>query len=132
MGSVMLMVSLSASGLFLVLLPTRLDDSGDSSFQGQLPETDAAELELPVETPRPAAAAAPVAEAHQELQLLELLRHLRGGRQCKLSFSAPAAARHAAFLKGIPRDASRACASSSVLAVVTIVMFIPLTLVTLA
>eukprot|EP01022_Parablepharisma_sp_SALTPOND_P023200 TRINITY_DN4827_c0_g1_i2.p1 TRINITY_DN4827_c0_g1~~TRINITY_DN4827_c0_g1_i2.p1 ORF type:complete len:927 (-),score=193.67 TRINITY_DN4827_c0_g1_i2:1921-4701(-) len=103
------------------LLPARLDHAGDLAPQRHVAEADAADAELAYECPRPSADGAAVVGAHPKLGLrLGLVSQRRPGQL----FSPPAFQ----ALKGMPSNFSRARPSSSVGAVVTMVMFIPLTL----
>src|SRR6185503_17561181 len=63
-GSVMFICRYLSSAL----LPAGLDDAGDVPGQGQLPEADAAHLELPQVPPRTAAPSAPRVLADGELR----------------------------------------------------------------
>src|SRR5215210_1393317 len=72
MGSVMLIESFSPSRP----LPARLDHAGQIALQRQIPQVDATQPELAVDTARAATDPAPVAVADLELQLLPLLRDL--------------------------------------------------------
>src|SRR5207237_9675478 len=105
------------AGVHVVELPGRLDDSGDLAAQCPVPEADAAHLEL---VQKGAAAPAELAariRAHLELRLpLQALR-LRHLREL---------GHEHAVRKGMPKYRSRARPSSSLLAVVTMVMFMPL------
>src|SRR5262249_34528775 len=101
-------------------LPARLDDTRDLALQGQLPEADPARLELPQVSPGPATELAPVIGARLELRRCVLLHDQRrlGHRHDSRN--------------GKPTWVSNAFASSSVCAVVTIVMSMPRTLSTLS
>src|SRR5690606_9587159 len=100
----------------LACSPRRLGDAGQLAAVSHLADADAAQAELAVHRLRPPAALAPGVGAHRELRLpgrLEdkrLLGHMN-------QFS----------LNGNPRCLSSALPSSSVFAVVTIVMSIPRT-----
>src|SRR6185503_1601685 len=108
---------------YLEVLPARLDHARNLARQGQLPEADPAHLELADVGAGPAAQAAPGVGAHRELRLA-----LRLGDHRQLGHS-PASYW---FRNGIPRCARSAFDSSSLLAVVTNVTFMPRSFSTLA
>src|SRR5262245_29352939 len=109
----------SATGSLImvsVLLPARLDHARDLALEGELSEADAAGLELPQVPAGPAAQLAAVVRARLELGRALLLHDQRRLRHFYDS------------LKGTPRCVKRALASSSLPAVVTMMMSMPRTL----
>src|SRR6185312_745063 len=109
----------SAIGSLYMALPARLDHAGHLALEGELPEADPAGLELPQVAAGPAADLAARVGARLELGRALLLHDERGFGHDQAS------ARN-----GTPRCVKRAFASSSVRAVVTIVMSMPRTLST--
>src|SRR5512135_2146502 len=104
--------------VMFIPLPARLGHAGKLSSKGELPQADPAQLELPVESARPAAARTPVVFPD-----IEFRRPFRLGDDRFLGqrlLSSLAYAR-----KGIPMSRSSSSPSSSVRAVVTMVMFMP-------
>src|SRR5262245_23433006 len=107
------------------LLPTRLGDARKRAFQREVPEADPAELELPEKPSRPPAPPAAAARADRELRFPNRL-----GDPCRCGHVHILPCQ---FLRnGMPSPARSARASSSVLAVVTMHTFMPLTFCTLA
>src|SRR5262245_49848477 len=117
-------------------LPARLDDARNLAPQSQLAEADAAHPEVPQEGPRPPTAVAAVVLPHFELRLLPRLGDERFGRH---SLSLDSFARCTRRLggnacrvgdqplrKGMFMSASSSRDSSSLLAVVTNVMSMPM------
>src|ERR1700683_581419 len=102
-----------------VLLPARLEHAGNFTAERQSAKTDTAHFKLPQEAARPAANAAAVAHANLELRLLLHLRELRISRH-----SSPQPR------SGTPSPRNNSRPSSSFLALVVKVMFIPLILST--
>src|SRR5262249_28588933 len=89
-------VSISAIGSVISLFPAMrsayspaaLGHAGHVAVEGELPETQAAQRELPHVRKRTAAQAAPVAQADLELRRLRLFRDLSSGghiSSCRLS-----------------------------------------------
>src|SRR5712691_2347147 len=107
-GSVMLMTCSS---------PRRLEHAGDLALQGAIAETDPAHLELAEKGAVAAAQLAAVVGAHLELRLEGEALRLRDLGKLGHDY---------AVLKGMPMWRSRARPSSSLFAVVTMVMFMPL------
>src|SRR4030065_1951266 len=105
----------------LGLLPARFYHAGELTPERQLPETDPAELELAVIGSRPPASRASV--VLPDAKLRGPLR-LRDDRFFCHSFCS----RERQARNGIPRRRRRSSPSSSLRAVVTVVMFIPLIL----
>src|ERR1700704_272665 len=112
----------SAIGSLYMALPARLDHAGHLALERELAEADPARLELPQEAAGPAADLAARVGARLELRRTLLLHDERG-----LGHDQASAVRN-----GTPRCVKRAFASSSVRAVVTIVISMPRTLSTLA
>src|SRR6266568_8941805 len=103
--------------------PTRLGHSRDISPERKLPEADAAELELAQVSARTSAHLAAVLAARHELRLALRLDDHGSLGHLVLSAYLP---------NGMPSSRRRKRACSSFFAVVTMVMFIPLDLSTLA
>src|SRR5262245_15442188 len=110
----------SAMGsVMVVFLPARLHETRDLALERQATEAQAAHLELAHVSLAAAADGAAVLLA--DLELLFPRGHLTETSHGPYS-------RFSGCLNGIPRRRSRARPSSSVLAVVTMVMFMPLIL----
>src|SRR5690606_27632218 len=103
--------------------PGGLGHPGDLATESPGPKADAAHLELPEEGPRTAAQRAAVLLPRGELGLAGRSHHFRSLRHGRIFLSQD--------LNGIPRYLRRARPSSSVRAVVTMVMFMPFTFSTL-
>ena len=99
-------------------LPTRLGHAGKAPAKGERPQADPAQPELPVESARPAAARTPVVFPDGEFRRPFRLGDDRFLGQ-RLVSSLPYAR------KGIPMSRRSSRPSSSVRAVVTMVMFMP-------
>src|SRR5579872_1637551 len=115
-----------------VELPARLDDTRDFAGQSELPEADAAQIELAQIAARPAAAEAAVSLAAAQFRCLGGLRF--GEPQILDDLGSGS---HVFFLihsycrNGMPRCFKSARPSASVLAVVVMQTFIPRALSTL-
>src|SRR5262245_23916957 len=111
-------VSRSAMGsLFMIASPARLDHARHLALEGQLPEAQTAELELPQVAARASTQLTAAIGATGELRGALRLHDERG-----LGHSG------ASSLNGMPRCVRSALASSSVRAVVTMLTSIPRTL----
>src|SRR6516162_2630239 len=122
-------VSMSATGSVVIRpsLPAGLHDTGDFALQRQASKTDAAHLKFAEHAARPAANPATVALADLVFQLLMRLRDLTRTRHAsRLSLTLnPRYGRN-----GTPSSFNNSRPSSSVRAVVVMVMFMPLILST--
>src|SRR6185436_3256684 len=96
-------------------LPGRLGHAGEFPAVGHFPDADATQAELAVDGLGPPAPLTAGVRAHRELRLLGRLEDQRLLRHCLSQFS----------LNGRPRSLSSARPSSSLSAVVTIVMSMP-------
>jgi len=65
-----MLIALAPGSLYqLALLPTSFGDTRDITIQGELPETDTADAELPDVTPGPTTTAAPAVSPNFEFGL---------------------------------------------------------------
>src|SRR5918992_2818205 len=125
-----ILASMSAIGSVIIgASPRSLRDPRDLACMREVPETQAAQQESPVHGPLPTAAATSRVRADAELRPTPRLLD-----QCFLGHLDPQLAACTAGWprNGNPRARSRARPSSSVFAVVTIVMSIPRTASTLS
>src|SRR5580704_13750174 len=118
MEALRMRVSMSAIGSVIMGSPARLDHARDLAAERQHAQANPAQLELAVIASRPPAHLAPVVMADDELGPAIEFRKLRSTRHV---FLCDQVAR-----KGMPSCWSSARPSSSVLAVVTMLMFKPL------
>src|SRR5690554_6221708 len=112
--------SMSAIGSVIMVSPARLRDAGQLPAQSHLSQANTAKVEVAV---HPSRTATDVAASHETGRKLRGAGHFRPLR---------CACHPVQLLKGIPSCARSSLASSLVLAVVTMVMFIPLILSTLS
>jgi len=119
MMAFLILVNISAIGSVTLIssfsylqLPARLDDAGDYAFTGQFTEANTTQTKAPYIASGPPAAIAPVAHPHLEFAFLFPLDHGYFGHSQLL-------------LNGIPSNANKRRPSSSVLAVVIMLISIP-------